>query len=228
MWFAISWILAHGEQYREAFLTNHDRLPDGPGPTDMSKLLEKRYVVAGHSVGATMAVKTAESVRFSMGKTMPPPPLAVVALAGIYNFPACRDAHPADAALYNEIFDGVLGPEDSGAWRKASILKFRAQPSTQLVVLGAGMQDALVEKGQLEWAKKMFVDFNFSPVGLSRKKQLGYVVMEFEGGHDDLMKEGALAVCLKMAEGILFAGKAFGKSASDLHGSSFRWFKPKC
>ena len=191
----IGLIMSEGEESRYNLLEAAGGIPGGPGPKDTRSLAERKYILTGHSVGATMALKCAEGWILDIGP-LPPAPFAVIGFAGIYNFPKCRNAHPADAELYTEIFNNALGLERNGAWAQAVTPQFRFSDKTKIVVVVCGEEDTLVEKKQIYYVVKRIVRFNST-------RNLVKRAFSVPGGHDELLTNGAIANCLKHVEDIL-------------------------
>ena len=187
-----------GEDARENLLDAAGKIPEGPGPKDTRTLKERKYILAGHSVGATLALKIAEMFKPNVA-VAPPKPLAVIGLAGIYNFSACRNAHPADAALYTEIFNGAFGLEEAGAWEQGRTPRVCFAEDTKVVVLVSGVDDALVEKEQMLWVASRIRELNS---GRSLILQAGTA----PGGHDELLTGDALARSLNLLDKMLVQG----------------------
>ena len=143
-------VLEKGEVYRLEALADHG------APTSADKKLSSndstvpnlgnpqeypvKYILAGHSVGATLAFKIAECFSSSSSSSIPsspffsspppipslrpqkpplilPPPTSLVLLSGIYDFPTCLASHPHSADIYNEMFTSAFGgTPESGAW----------------------------------------------------------------------------------------------------------------
>ena len=234
VWDAIRKILEVGENLRSNVPESFE---EKIGPRDQRLWYKRNYILVGHSVGATMALKTAEkatphvSVKASSPlrnriAAMSDPfqitaPLAVVAMAGIYDFSACRDAHPDAAETYKEIFDGAFGPEETGAWKQGLTPTTPINDNTEVVVLGYGKDDALVENEQVDYAERKIRELDghrltddghkgngkgkakIEAASFEGPKKLSLEVMEFEGGHDEALKGEAIAKAIKRVDEIL-------------------------
>lgn len=117
-------------------------------------------ILAGHSVGATLCLHAAPRLLSSLQELQSATRVrAVVGLAGVYDFTALRDAHLGARAMYDEINTGAFGAEkhdDSGGewrggWERGKIKggEWRAE-GVEVVVLGHGRADELVDMGQAE------------------------------------------------------------------------------
>ncbi|KAK0509675.1 hypothetical protein JMJ35_008069 [Cladonia borealis] len=157
----------------------------------------KEWIICGHSVGATMALMLAMSPspslpspsthnhdEYGWGHEIPLPGLiGVIGISGIYDFTACRDAHPAMRDIYDAFITGAFGPEEDGGWERGDVRSAgrRVGREVGVVVVGGSRGDELVEweqvgamMGGLEWEE-----------GEGRK-----VVVEVEGGHMDVVEGG--------------------------------------
>ncbi|KAK6366310.1 Kynurenine formamidase [Exophiala oligosperma] len=122
-----------------------------------------RYLLVGHSVGATMALLATLSP-FSPGtgstasgpNPSPPPPTVVLGVSGIYDFPALHSKFPGYVALTRNA--GISSAEDDerasparydlGRYRKEWASKV---PGRKVgVVLAHSKDDGLVDWGQVE------------------------------------------------------------------------------
>lgn len=169
------------------------------------------WIACGHSVGGTMAVMVGMD-----GKEVPSRKdgweggiwgreggmdglKAIVTLEGIYDFTACRDAHPELRDMYNAFTTGAFGPEGERGWERGDILGcgrgFR--DGVEVVVVGHSREDELVE---WEQGRRL--------VGVLEEGQRkgGEVVrlVEVEGTHAQVVRDGvAVARCVDVAIGVL-------------------------
>lgn len=105
---------------------------------------------------------------------------AVASLAGIANFAALRDAHLESRETYEDFSTGAFGREDEGGWEAGRVFPRRregdgeegdgngleeqneemgrdeSEVEMEVVVLGQGRQDELVEWGQVELLREGF------------------------------------------------------------------------
>lgn len=119
---------------------------------------EEGWIVCGHSVGGTMAVMVGmdgeregegkEWERGIWGREGGMDGLkAVVSLEGIYNFTACRDAHPRLRDMYNAFITEAFGPEEERGWERGNVLrcKRRFRDGVEAVIVGHSRDDEMVE-----------------------------------------------------------------------------------
>ncbi|KAG7006658.1 hypothetical protein G7Y79_00013g034300 [Physcia stellaris] len=181
----IAWVLNQGDDSQEN--TKPDSGRDG--------IFKRRYILAGHSVGGTMAMLIAQS---DPAELAIPLPLGIVPLCGIYNFTALRDAHPANADIYNTFTTAAFGPEDEGGWERGNCTKGVIHDEVRVVVMGHGKRDTLVEWGQVEEMAGVMdrVNEGISGGGGIRKAR----VIEVKGDHDEVWEGGVeVAGCVDVA-----------------------------
>lgn len=175
------------------------------------------WIVSGHSVGGTMAVmigmdgiqgssagKTTRGEREGMwGREGGMDGLvAVIALEGIYDFTACRDAHPSLRHIYDTFTTGAFGPEEEGGWERGDVLRcgrgFR--DGVEAVVVGHSREDELVEWEQASRLVGVLLEEEGGKGTGGEEVRL----MEVEGKHAEVMKEGvAVGKCVDVAIGLL-------------------------
>ena len=176
----------------------------------------KRWIVCGHSVGGTMAVMlgmdgTVGSERDGEGRKWEggiwgkeggmDGLKAVVTLEGIYDFTACRDAHPQSRDIYDAFTTGAFGPEEEGGWERGNVLgcRRRIRDGVEVVVVGHSRDDELVEWEQGQRLIEV----------LERERERegkGEVVrlVELEGKHAQIVKDGvAVGKCVDVAIAVL-------------------------
>lgn len=161
-------------------------------------------ILAGHSVGATLCLHAAPRLLSSLQEPQPATRVrAVVGVAGVYDFTALRDAHLGARAVYEEINTGAFGAEkhDSGGewrggWERGKVKggEWRAK-GVEVVVLGHGRADELVDMGQAEMLVRELED----PV---------VKTVECEGNHDQMVNVGEEV------------GRCVGVAVEVLHGKS--------
>ncbi|KIW13659.1 hypothetical protein PV08_08850 [Exophiala spinifera] len=132
------------------------------------------YVLAGHSVGATLALLAAIKGPQSHDVV---PPKAVLGLSGIYDFPLLHESHPEYEALtFNamkrgEEVDASPAVYDAQTYRAAGVAK---------VLLAHSKDDGLVPWNQVDRMKEILV-----------KGEEDYVnVLELFGKHNDIWADG--------------------------------------
>ncbi|KIW01011.1 uncharacterized protein PV09_07528 [Verruconis gallopava] len=155
-----------------------------------------RYVLVGHSAGATLAF---QSVMRSSARSTLLPASAVVGLAGIYDLPALVENH-ADEPFYRKIVVDAFG-EDESVWREASPTNAaydRAwrEGGLKTVILGASEGDVLVEKEQWQEMQKTLEHQGWKTLRsedearASSEQQKEIVLLRLEGTHDQIWRLG--------------------------------------
>ncbi|OBT43356.1 hypothetical protein VE00_05755 [Pseudogymnoascus sp. WSF 3629] len=105
-----------------------------------------RYLLAGHSCGATLAFQLPET---SAGGEKMPLPLGILGSEGIYDIPSLlsRNQHP----IYREFITSAFGPTPS-TWSSASPLLARPGSKlwekTPVLIISHSEEDEYVEKAQ--------------------------------------------------------------------------------
>lgn len=167
--------------------------------------MEGECIVAGHSVGGTMAMmlgmEPSKDSKSLWGKEAPMPRLrAVVSIEGIYDFVACRDAHLDFRELYDAFTTGAFGPEEDGGWGRGDILRSgrRIREDVVNVVVAHSKEDELVEWEQAE--KMMEV--------LENHEKGRAVLVELKGKHQEVVTKGVdIAKSVNAVTDILLKGK---------------------
>lgn len=162
--------------------------------------INDRYVLVGHSVGATLALQVAmkrywgaqyES-SFALELNVVPP-LAIVGLEGIYDIPALVSRH-ADAPVYRDFVTNAMAPAD---WEGASPVNGdygESWPDGRMVVLAHSPNDGLVEGEQAEGMRRVLAGQGFGERG-ERKVRM----VELKGGHDEVWETGEASVAVEVA-----------------------------
>lgn len=149
----------------------------------------KEWVVCGHSVGGTMALMlglelpTGEEGKWGRGDGKMEGLKGVVGLEGIYDFTACRDAHPSNRGLYDEFTAGAFGPEEEGGWERGNVVRSgrKVRGEVELVMVVHSREDELVEWEQAGAMMEV----------LRKEKRDDMVVfLEVEGKHQQIVTEG--------------------------------------
>lgn len=132
-----------------------------------------------------------------------PLPLGIVPLCGIYNFTALRDAHPANADIYNTFTTAAFGPEDAGesmegGWERGDCTKGVIRDEVRVVVMGHGKEDTLVEWGQVEEMAGVMDKVNEGNSGDGGARRA--LLVEVNGDHDEVWEGGVqVAGCVDAA-----------------------------
>ncbi|KAG8525597.1 uncharacterized protein KY384_009241 [Bacidia gigantensis] len=119
--------------------------------------------------------------------------VAVVGLAGIYDFSACRDAHVEWRDVYEEFITAAFGAEELGGWERGDLV---LRDGVRVVVMGYSEEDELVEVAQAEAMERALE-------GREKEREgKGAVVkrVEVKGGHDEMVEQGVeIARCVGVA-----------------------------
>lgn len=149
---------------------------------------KERYVLVGHSCGATLAFQ-------SVMKSLQPsfnwvPPMAILGNAGIYDLKLLRDTYKVNS-MYQQLIEGAFG-SDEDVWNAVSPAVAQGCDSVNegwsiglLAVLAHSEDDILVDHAQVEAMK----------IGLQRwvninRQQRHVEVLFTEGGHDVAWRTG--------------------------------------
>ncbi len=123
----------------------------------------------------------------------------IVSLEGIYDFTACRDAHPHLKELYDAFTTGAFGPEEERGWERGNVLrcKRRIRDRVEVVVVGHSRDDELVE-----WEQGQRL------IGVLEKEREGrgevVRMVEVEGTHSQVVRDGvAVGRCVDVAIAVL-------------------------
>ena len=154
-------------------------------------------------MGGTLPMMIAQSTQITF-----PLPVAIVPHCGIYNFTTLRDAHLGDRALYDTFTTAAFGSEEHGGWEIGNCTRKKVREEVKVVVMGHSKSDKLVEWGQCEEMRGVLEDVNGGSKveddgnGLQRARKA--VLLEVEGDHNDIWKEGKeISRCVDMAIGLL-------------------------
>lgn len=169
------------------------------------------WIVCGHSVGGTMAVMVGmdgmgageeEWERGVWGEEGGMDGLkGVVALEGIYDFTACRDAHLRVRDVYDGFTTGAFGAEEEGGWERGNVLgcRRRVRDGVEVVVVGHSREDELVE---WEQGIRLIGVLEGERERVGRGEVVRFV--EVEGTHERVVKDGvAVGKCVGVAIAVL-------------------------
>ena len=185
----IRWVLDHGD----------DDLEDKSHTKGGDSKKKRQYILAGHSVGGTMAMLIAQSDLFH---SKIPLPLAIIPLCGIYDFTSLRDAHLENKDLYNDFTTAAFGPEDDGGWQRGDCTKGIINEEVKAVVMGHGKHDKLVDWNQAEQVARVLEKVNES--NAEGKGERKAEVLRVEGNHNEVWEKGVgVANCVKVAVQLL-------------------------
>jgi acetyl esterase/lipase len=162
---------------------------------------EDRYILAGHSAGATMAMQVAmkrywgsqyEST-YALELNVVPP-IAIVGLSGIYDIPALVKNHE-DQAIYRDFIHNAFGASGWDAVSPTNGDYDDSWPDGKLVVLAHSPNDSLVEIEQPKAMKDSLVAQGWKESG-ERKWKTYY---ELKGEHDEIWDTGEAAEAIEVA-----------------------------
>ena len=153
----------------------------------------KEWIIAGHSVGGTMALMLGlepKSGDHRWGNETPMVGLrGVVSIEGIYDFVTLRDAHISMREMYEAFTTGAFGPEGEGGWRRGDVVRCgrRVVENVDSVVVGHSREDELVE-----WQQAVDV------MGVLRRDGKGAeVLVEVQGKHQEIVTGGeGVGICV--------------------------------
>lgn len=137
----------------------------------------KRYILAGHSVGATLAfIATLQAS--SRGIV---PPAAVLGISGIYDFPAIHASNPGYDSLTKNAMPVDKYKEASPALYGADEYEKSWLKDRKVVLLAHSKDDELVVWDQVETMKKR----------LSESSKIETEVLEIHGKHNEIWEKGS-------------------------------------
>jgi len=142
----------------------------------------KRYLLVGHSCGATLAFQVTMGEWQAHGAAPISMPQGVLGLEGIYDLVALRDTH-IDIPVYQDIIENAFGSEKN--WEEASPTSISIRETwtnARLAVLAHSVNDELVDQEQLRRMAAAFKAGN----GSGRED----LVLSLEGKHDDIWRNG--------------------------------------
>ncbi|KAL4766136.1 arylformamidase [Aspergillus foveolatus] len=161
----------------------------------------KRYILVGHSCGATLAFQAVMASLSAQGREDPVngyiAPLAILGMAGIYNLRLLRDSH-RDISAYQEFIEGAFG-KDEKVWDAASPGVVRGVDGVEgwkegrLVVLAHSKEDELCDMEQSERMREFLEVWK----GNDQKRLVQF--LDIKGRHDEAWEKGE-----ELARGILF------------------------
>ena len=72
--------------------------------------------------------------------------VAIVALEGIYDFIACRDAHPSLRDIYDSFTTRAFRPEEEGGWKRGDMLRYKRgfRDKVEAIMMGYSRKDELM------------------------------------------------------------------------------------
>jgi kynurenine formamidase len=161
----------------------------------------ERYLLVGHSVGATMAFQVALSQKVpwipSMGASAEgetecrvEPPIAILGVEGIYDFPLIvKTVAPEVRDKYVKLTQGAFG-KDEEVWLEASPAQYSAEAYTRnwgggrhWVIVAHSGEDELVDWEQVRAIEEVFSE---SVEG----DRIKFEVVELKGKHHEVWEKG--------------------------------------
>ncbi|KIX01722.1 uncharacterized protein Z518_09448 [Rhinocladiella mackenziei CBS 650.93] len=178
----------------------------------------ERYLLVGHSVGATMAVlstlvaeKSFRDPRNLAKSDLPKidPPMAVLGVSGIYDFPLLHDSFPSYVELTR---NAIPDASDDNA---ASPAKFSAQDYLDIWASGDGKgkkNRAMIlahsrEDGLVDWKQVEAMERIFGPEPTLQGESSGKIVwkvVQLKGKHNEIWEKGhELGRVIREAVGVM-------------------------
>jgi acetyl esterase/lipase len=157
----------------------------------------ERYLLVGHSVGATMAFQVALSQNVPWNPTAAAeterkvqPPAALLGVEGIYDLPLIVRTVPEEVRdKYLAPTQGAFGKDES-VWLAASPAQYSAETyatswggERRLVIVAHSREDELVDWGQVRAIRKVF-----SPG--AEGDRINFKVLELKGKHHQVWEKG--------------------------------------
>ena len=145
--------------------------------------IENRYLLAGHSAGATMAF---ELHNWYLHGAQLPKPLCVLGIAGIYNFDAFLEAHN-HIPFYKAFMENAF--PDKSLWEQASPYRSRLPglanwEHAKAVIISHSFQDELVEEAQ--------ASFMLERTRMTANAQEKVHFLDASGTHDEIWSNGQI------------------------------------
>ncbi|PLB43940.1 hypothetical protein P170DRAFT_441378 [Aspergillus steynii IBT 23096] len=161
----------------------------------------ERYILVGHSCGATMAFQSVMGCLRSGGdneeeldeerKVSPFAPTAILGMAGIYDLRLLRDTF-RDVSAYQEIVEGAFG-KDEAVWDAVSPAAVQGPSGVagwkagRLAVLAYSPEDGLVDPTQREAMRQALAPWE---KGHSHVKSRRVELLSLTGSHDESWEKG--------------------------------------
>jgi acetyl esterase/lipase len=154
----------------------------------------QRYILIGHSCGATLAFQVAMGRHWEQARTVKmvqhevAPPLVILGMAGIYDIPSMVEYNRKEP-YYRTFVTSAFG-HDEEVWREVSPTSAdlnTSWPSGRLIVIAHSRDDELMEWQQVDLVLDSLRKQGFQTDELeSRRTKL----LELSGTHDQIWKEG--------------------------------------
>ncbi|WPG99612.1 Hypothetical protein R9X50_00243000 [Acrodontium crateriforme] len=157
---------------------------------------DDRYVLVGHSCGATLALQVAMKRYWGMQYESTEalelnvvPPIAILGVEGLYDLPSLVNYHIHDPA-YRGFVVNAFG-SDERTWKTSSPTEGNfdeSWPDGRLVVLAHSHGDELVEWDQVQLQFDAFKAQGWSHDSTSKSRSLKMI--ELTGKHDEVWEDG--------------------------------------
>lgn len=153
----------------------------------------ERYILVGHSCGATMAFQCVMP-GVAKGLVAAGQPTAILGVAGIYDLSLLRDKH-SHISAYQDFIEGAFGNDETGVWDVVSPARVKGEDgvetgweSGRLAVLARSVDDELVDSSQVEAVGETLA--GWEKAGSRGKNERKVIVLPLHGAHDDAWKKG--------------------------------------
>ncbi|POS82854.1 hypothetical protein EPUL_005484, partial [Erysiphe pulchra] len=149
--------------------------------------VKDKYVLVGHSCGATLAFQTLWSKQFDYAGFVKP--RIIVGVAGIYDLRGLRDRHPNSG--YEEFISGAFGTDEE-VWDMVSPINLSLAENpwcdANMVVLVSSPSDEFIDSQQIDEFEKALKKF-FSGVTLRAYLRVETWRRILNCSHDDIWKK---------------------------------------
>ncbi len=172
-----------------------------------------RYLLVGHSCGATMAMQVAMGLRWTAAGPVVPgssgegdveglaadviPPMAILGIDGIYDIKLLRDTNRQEL-MYQNFLVAALGSNEE-EWVDSSPARWRRYAESwregRLVILAHSHEDELVDWGQVEamercWREGQLRDKDCQSAGEGTRVPVEMRLVEIQGKHAEIWQKG--------------------------------------
>ena len=151
---------------------------------------KERYILIGHSAGATLAFQSVSGIWKSRESTTEYPltdfvsPVAIVGVAGIYDIKTLIESF-FSIPVYREIIEGAFG-KDEQAWKHASPTNYNFRSTwanSRVSVIADSDKDGLVDQAQSEEMHSHLLEYKSEACKVDRLK--------LYGDHDSIWIQGS-------------------------------------
>lgn len=160
----------------------------------------ERYILVGHSCGATLAFQTVKKNLLDEETQEMPQPLGIVGVSGIYNLRLLRDTF-LSCAVYQEFIEAAFGSNED-IWDNASPAHgdglSNGWKHGRLALIAHSQGDELVDASQLHAMERALNAWKTNAPENMRRHLL--VIDDLREAHDDIWRKGLeLAKVIEMA-----------------------------